>query len=115
MSHRTTSRDLDEIFGKYGRIDNINVIKDHVTGESRGFAFIYYSDIEDAKRAREKLNGEEIHGRNIRTDYSISKQGHPTNRSSSRYDREPRGERRRRCLNFFLKLDYSRSRSRGRR
>jgi len=110
MSHRTTSRDLDEIFGKYGKIDDIKIIKDHATGDSRGFGFIYFANLEDAKDAREELNGREIDGRNIRTDFSISKTGHPSNRGrreSSRYgDRHDRSNRRSRY--------YNRSRSRDR-
>ncbi|PIK62214.1 putative transformer-2 protein-like alpha-like isoform X2 [Apostichopus japonicus] len=49
LSLYTTEREIKEVFGRYGPLDNINVVHDHQTGRSRGFAFVTYESVEDAK------------------------------------------------------------------
>ena len=46
------------------------------TGRSRGFAFIYFESQEDAKAAKEAMSDQEIDGRRIRVDFSITKRAH---------------------------------------
>lgn len=46
------------------------------TGRSRGFAFVYFESTEDAKAARDGMNDQEIDGRRIRVDFSITKRPH---------------------------------------
>ncbi len=46
------------------------------TGRSRGFAFIYFESQEDAKVAKDAMNDQEIDGRRIRVDFSITKRAH---------------------------------------
>ena len=43
---------------------------------SRGFAFIYFESVEDAKKAKESMDGTEIEGFQIRVDYSITDKAH---------------------------------------
>lgn len=49
LSMSTTERDLREVFSKFGRLDTVQVVMDAQTNRSRGFAFVYFEDIEDAK------------------------------------------------------------------
>ena len=46
------------------------------TGRSRGFGFVYYEHTEDAKAAKDAMNDQEIDGRRIRVDFSITKRPH---------------------------------------
>ena len=46
------------------------------TGRSRGFSFVYFEAAEDAKAAKEAMNDQEIDGRRIRVDFSITKRPH---------------------------------------
>ena len=46
------------------------------TGQSRGFAFIHFESQEDAKAAKEAMSDQEIDGRRIRVDFSITKRAH---------------------------------------
>jgi transformer-2 protein len=39
--------------------------------KSRGFGFVYYDNIEDAKEAKRKCHGMDLDGKNIRVDFSI--------------------------------------------
>lgn len=43
------------MFSKYGPIEQVQVVYDHQTGRSRGFAFIYYEDTDDAIDVSEKI------------------------------------------------------------
>ena len=43
---------------------------------SRGFGFIKMGSVEDAEKCIAGLNGVEIHGRNIRVDFSTTKRPH---------------------------------------
>ena len=53
----------------------INLIQ-FQTGRSRGFAFVYFEAQEDAKAAKDAMNDQEIDGRRIRVDFSITKRPH---------------------------------------
>ncbi|XP_051519955.1 transformer-2 protein homolog alpha-like isoform X1 [Myxocyprinus asiaticus] len=76
LSLYTTERDLREVFSRYGPLAGVNVVYDQRTGRSRGFAFVYFERIDDAKEAMERANGMELDGRCIRVDYSITKRPH---------------------------------------
>ncbi|XP_051948452.1 transformer-2 protein homolog alpha-like isoform X1 [Xyrauchen texanus] len=76
LSLYTTERDLREVFSRYGPLAGVNVVYDQRTGRSRGFSFVYFERISDAKEAMERANGMELDGRRIRVDYSITKRPH---------------------------------------
>ena len=61
----TGEAELEEMFAAIGAVSSANVITDRDTGRSRGFGFVEMSN-DDAKRAIEELNGNEVDGRNIR-------------------------------------------------
>jgi len=52
--------------------DKLNLVTDRNTGDSRGFAFVYFSSINDAMEAKKLLTGKELHNKAIRVDYSIT-------------------------------------------
>jgi len=76
LSHDSREEDLEEVFGRYGPLTSVNIVYDRATGRSRGFAFVYFEHMDDAKEARERCSGMEIDGRRIRVDYSITKRPH---------------------------------------
>ncbi|XP_015776667.1 PREDICTED: transformer-2 protein homolog alpha-like isoform X2 [Acropora digitifera] len=76
LSLYTTERDLRQYFEKYGNVDSIQIVYDRQSGRSRGFGFVYYETVEDAREAKASTNGLEIDGRRIRVDYSITKRAH---------------------------------------
>jgi len=49
--------DLRDLFSPFGRVVRANVIKDRVTGESKGFGFVSYEMRKDAEKALAKMNG----------------------------------------------------------
>ncbi|XP_027226064.1 transformer-2 protein homolog alpha isoform X1 [Penaeus vannamei] len=76
LSLYTTERQLHHLFGKYGHINEVQVVLDAKTGRSRGFAFIYFDHVDDATEAKDQCTGMEIDGRRIRVDYSITERAH---------------------------------------
>jgi len=65
LSFETTDDDLKEAFSKAGACSMASVIKDRLTGRSRGFGFVEMGSDEDAQKAIAELNGRELRGRNI--------------------------------------------------
>uniref|UniRef100_A0A8C4WV59 Transformer-2 protein homolog beta n=1 Tax=Eptatretus burgeri TaxID=7764 RepID=A0A8C4WV59_EPTBU len=76
LSLYTSERDLRDVFSRYGPISEVKVVFDQQTGRSRGFAFVYFETDTDAKEAKDRANGMELDGRNIRVDFSITKRPH---------------------------------------
>lgn len=79
MSLDTTERTLEREFGKFGKLQKVKVVRNIGTGTSRGFAFVYFEEADDAKTAREEINGgKEIEGHTIRIDYSVGRRERST-------------------------------------
>jgi len=62
---RTTDQDLEEIFGKFGKILKAQVMKDPHTRESRGFGFVNFDLNDDANAAMAALNGTTLDDKTI--------------------------------------------------
>ncbi|KAG9486961.1 hypothetical protein GDO78_007036, partial [Eleutherodactylus coqui] len=54
---------LRGIFEPFGKIENIQLLRDPDTGRSKGYGFITFVDAECARRALDQLNGFELAGR----------------------------------------------------
>uniref|UniRef100_A0A1A8QIL4 Cold inducible RNA binding protein n=1 Tax=Nothobranchius pienaari TaxID=704102 RepID=A0A1A8QIL4_9TELE len=88
LSFETTEDSLAAAFGKYGTIEKVDVIRDKETGRSRGFGFVKYDNVDDAKDALDAMNGKTLDGRAIRVD-EAGKGG----RSRGGFSSGPRGGR----------------------
>jgi RNA recognition motif-containing protein len=55
--------DLRQHFAQAGTPDSVAIIKDRMTGKSRGFGFVEMSDDAEAARAIEQLDGKDFMGR----------------------------------------------------
>jgi len=65
LSTSTNSEDLRKAFEAYGKVDDVKIIMDRYTGESRGFAFVEMPIKAEAVAAIDGLNGSELTGRTI--------------------------------------------------
>ena len=61
-----TDEDLQELFGQFGEVEFVQVMKDRETGRSRGFAFVQMPNDDEADQAIEGLDGTDFQGRNLR-------------------------------------------------
>jgi polyadenylate-binding protein len=59
LSLSTSEEDLNKIFGEYGPLTSVVVMRD-ADGNSKGFGFINFENAEDAARAVEGLNGQKV-------------------------------------------------------
>lgn len=66
LPYQITEEDLRTAFEAYGQVTSINIIKDKMTGESRGFAFVEMADGTQGQSAIQELNGKEIKGRALK-------------------------------------------------
>lgn len=56
LSKSTTRTELDALFAQAGDVIAVDVIKDHHTGESRGFAFVTMKVQSEAEKAVNMFN-----------------------------------------------------------
>lgn len=64
LSWETTSDDLRAFFASFGNVIDAVVIKDKMTGRSRGFGFVEFDTEAEAQKALE-ANGKDLKGRNM--------------------------------------------------
>ncbi|MCJ7563928.1 MAG: RNA-binding protein [Candidatus Aminicenantes bacterium] len=63
---RTLSEtELKEVFQVYGTVQTASIIKDKMTGDSRGFGFVEMPNRDEAMKAIASLNGKDLKGRNM--------------------------------------------------
>ena len=65
LSFRTTEEDLREAFSQAGTVESASVIQDRETQRSRGFGFVEMATPEEAQKAIEMFNGQDLGGRNL--------------------------------------------------
>ena len=63
LSPDTSSEELLALFSEVGEVDSCNLITDRDSGRSKGFAFVEMKSKDSADSAKEKLNGQELHGK----------------------------------------------------
>ena len=62
LAFETTENDLQDLFEQHGKVLDVSLITDRMTGRSRGFAFVTMAD-GDGQTALDGTNGKELHGR----------------------------------------------------
>ncbi len=65
LSWSMTDGDLEGLFTPYGTVTSAKILKDKMSGRSKGFGFVEMADDEAAKTAIANLNETEIQGRKI--------------------------------------------------
>ena len=65
-----TTESLTEHFSQSYVIKHAVAVSDRETKQSKGYGFVTFADVEDAKAALEELNGSTLDGKKIRVDYA---------------------------------------------
>ena len=73
LSYNTEEDALSELFSEVEGFENVSIIKDQMTGRSRGFAFAAFATKEGADQACEKFNGYELDGFTLNVDHAKEK------------------------------------------
>ncbi|WVZ07353.1 hypothetical protein V8G54_020699 [Vigna mungo] len=83
LSRLTTDEKLKEAFSSFGQLVEAKVITDRASGRSKGFAFVTYTTIEEAEKAREGMNAKFLDGWVIFVDPAKPREPRPPQQSRS--------------------------------
>jgi RNA recognition motif-containing protein len=70
-----TNDALRAMFGAYGTVSSCRVIKDHITGVSRGFGFVEMADDNEAEAAINQIDGSVLDERKVSAQRAKPKPG----------------------------------------
>ena len=73
LAFSVTENDIKEAFTKFGGVESINLVKDRMTGQSKGFAFVDMPRNSEADMAIKGLNGTPMQGRPLKVNQSEPK------------------------------------------
>ena len=82
--------ELRAVFGDFGFVKSLRIIKDRETGRSRGFGFVEMPNEEEAKEAIQNMNGGDYNGSRITVKEAEDRPGDNNNKSRS-FSRGGRG------------------------
>ncbi len=61
----TSEDDLRNKFSEFGSVDEVLIIKDKISGRSKGFGFVTFNNDDEADAAMNALNGQQFNGRQL--------------------------------------------------
>ncbi|CEP19210.1 hypothetical protein [Parasitella parasitica] len=73
LDPQVTSYDLFKKFRAYGKIISARVMKDTMTGISKGYGFVSYTTMEEANEALQKMNGSEMKSKTLTVTFHTHK------------------------------------------
>lgn len=91
LSYSTTEDELRNLFAQAGTVTSVDVIKDKMTGNSKGFAFIQMSSQQDVEKAIAMFNGYKLVNRELRVNVARPKEDNRFGSSSGGYNRDSAG------------------------
>jgi RNA recognition motif-containing protein len=74
LSYQTTEQELEAAFASYGAVERASVVRDRETGQPRGFAFIEMTNKNEAIKAIQGLDGQDLNGRAIKVNEARPKE-----------------------------------------
>jgi RNA recognition motif-containing protein len=77
LPYSTTESELRVLLGEFGEINELSLVRDKYTGESKGFAFVEMKKNADADKVIKALNGSVFQGRNIKVNQAQPKEKIP--------------------------------------
>lgn len=91
LNYATTEDALKNAFAPFGEVLSVVVIKDHFTGQSKGFGFVEMAEEQAADAAIAQMNGKEFEGRRVRVNVAEERPRRPRfNRDEGGYGRDER-------------------------
>ncbi len=93
LSYETTQSELEILFAEAGRVAEVFLPDDRITGRPRGFAFIEFTQESTVDAAIEKFDGYELNGRTLHVNKAEDKQRRSPNFSDAGPSGMPRGQK----------------------
>jgi RNA recognition motif-containing protein len=69
--------DLQDYFSQAGAVNSVNLMMDKMTGKSRGFAFVEFSNSDEANKAIEQFHNKEFQGRALTVNIARPREERP--------------------------------------
>lgn len=85
LSFQTTENDLQDMFEQHGKVAEVGLMMDRMTGRSRGFAFVTMPDATEANAAISAFNGKEVQGRPLTVNEARPREERPRQTAGGRY------------------------------
>ncbi|XP_058220379.1 glycine-rich RNA-binding protein 4, mitochondrial [Rhododendron vialii] len=73
LSWSVNEKTLKDAFDSYGDVTEVRILYDKETGRSRGFGFVYFSKEDDARTAKDAMDGKAFLGRPLRINFALDK------------------------------------------
>jgi cold-inducible RNA-binding protein len=65
LSFNTTENEIRDLFTQYGTVNEVALMTDHATGNSRGFGFVTMGSSAEGSAAIEGTSGKQVGGRSL--------------------------------------------------
>lgn len=78
LPYSTVDADLENLFSQAGNVKSAQVIKDRVSGRSKGFGFVEMSSPDEAQSAINKFNGQDFNGRALTVNLARPREDRPS-------------------------------------
>jgi len=60
INFKSTEEELQQFFEEYGTVSSVKIIKDNLSGRSKGFGFVEMPNDEEGQAAIDNLNGKTL-------------------------------------------------------
>jgi RNA recognition motif-containing protein len=84
IAWETTEDALRDAFAQAGTVETATIIKDKMSGRSKGFGFVEMANDEEADKAIEMWNGKELGGRTLTVNVARPMEPRDPNRGGDR-------------------------------
>lgn len=74
LPYSATEEELRSLFAEAGTVESVDVIKDRMTGNSKGFCFVVMGTPEEAEKAVSMFNGYNFKNRELRVNEARPKE-----------------------------------------
>jgi RNA recognition motif-containing protein len=77
LSYTTGDEELRKAFSPFGALVSAAVVVDRMTGQPRGFGFVEYEKSDEAQKAIDSLNGQQVDGRTLNVNVARDREPQP--------------------------------------
>ena|SRR5687767_12245368 len=92
LSRQAGENELKALFAQFGEVKSVKLIKDQLSGESRGFAFVEMPDNSSATQAITSLESKEFSGRRLKVNEAKPRAPKTYNSFGSNYGYKTRND-----------------------